>query len=69
MPDEATTPVLRCADPTCGAEFVPHKHGQKYHSPRCRKRHWLARQREGPGLSLRCPQCGAKLGLGLRPSD
>jgi len=66
MPEEATTPVLRCADPECGVEFVPYKPGQKYHSPKCRKRHWLARRGgrrlvPAAALTLACPRCGEKL--------
>ena len=69
MPEEAPTPVLRCADPECGIEFIPYKPGQKYHNPRCRKRHWHARQREVPVVALACPKCGEKLHVAVQLSS
>ncbi len=70
MQDTIPTLVLRCADPACGLEFTPHRPGHKYHSPRCRKRHWESTHGRGakPAPALRCPHCGTPLSLTLQAS-
>ena len=72
MQETVPTPLERCADPLCGAEFSPHRPGHKYHSPRCRKRHWEASHGRGrpaaPGPHLACPHCGTQLALALQPA-
>jgi len=60
MPGSHPNPVFHCADPACGEEFAPRKPWQKYHSPRCRRRHWGRRQ-PAPGPHLACPHCGTQL--------
>lgn len=70
MPETAPNPIQRCADPLCGVEFVPRKPWQKYHSARCRTRHWerlRGRRREpSPGPAMTCPFCGASITLALQ---
>lgn len=47
------TPV-RCANPDCGAEFVPLRPWHVYHTTRCRVRHWRQQSKSLPkpaGLS------------------
>jgi len=47
-PETLPDPPLRCADPACRLEFTPSRPWHRYHSPRCRARHWLRRKHSPP---------------------
>ncbi|MEE8199769.1 MAG: hypothetical protein V3R29_01245, partial [Candidatus Acidoferrales bacterium] len=70
MPQTTPNPTLRCADRLCGVEFTPRTAWQKYHSARCRKRHWERTRGRGhqPVAALTCPHCAALLSLVLAPA-
>jgi len=50
-PQTPPDPVLRCANPGCGLEFIPRRKWQKFHSSSCRFRHWNRRQRSAKSVS------------------
>ena len=43
IPETLPDPLVPCADPDCGVEFIPARPWHRYHSPRCRARHWSRR--------------------------
>jgi len=67
MPETTLDLLIGCADPACGLRFIPRKPWHKYHSARCRTRHWerLHRRRAESAAGLTCPSCGAHLALTL----
>jgi hypothetical protein len=48
IPQSPPDPVLTCANPDCRAPFTPDRKWQKFHSDRCRFRHWSRRDKSAP---------------------
>ncbi len=48
IPETLADPLVCCADPDCRVEFIPLRPWHRYHSPRCRARHWLRQKTSAP---------------------
>ncbi len=48
IPETVSDAAVRCANPECGAEFVPLRPWHRYHTPRCRVRDWTRSKKAAP---------------------